>query len=80
MIVVKLLAMGPGLGRTREICDLVDHIIRSLRRSISLDADALYALGHVGCVNKDALRDGDIESAYTVERELTILCYDTAFR
>ena len=66
----QVVAMGPGLGRTREICDLVDHILDAYEGALVLDADALYALGHVGCVNKDVLRDGDIESAYTVEREL----------
>ena len=66
----QVVAMGPGLGRTREICDLVDHILDAYEGALVLDADALYALGHVGCVNKDALQDGDIESAYTVEREL----------
>ncbi len=66
----QVVAMGPGLCRTREICDLVDHILDAYEGALVLDADALYALGHVGCVNKDALRDGDIESAYTVEREL----------
>ena len=66
----QVVAMGPGLGRTREICDLVDHILDAYEGALVLDADALYALGRVGCVNKDALRNGDIESAYTVEREL----------
>lgn len=66
----QVVAMGPGLGRTREICDLVDHILDAYEGALVLDADALYALGHVGCVNKDALRDGDIEFAYIVEREL----------
>lgn len=67
----QVVAMGPGLGRTREICDLVDHILDAYEGALVLDADALYALGRVGCVNKDALRNGDIESAYTVERELS---------
>ena len=66
----QVVAMGPGLGRIHENCDLVDHILDAYEGALVLDADALYALGHVGCVNKDALRDGDIESAYTVEREL----------
>ena len=66
----QVVAMGPGLCRTREICDLVDHILDAYEGALVLDADALYALGHVGCVNKDALRDGDIEFAYTVEKEL----------
>lgn len=66
----QVVAMGPGLGRTREICDLVEHILDAYEGALVLDADALYALGHVGCVNKDALRDGDIEFAYTVEKEL----------
>ena len=62
----QVVAMGPGLGRTREICDLVDHILDAYEGALVLDADALYALGHVGCVNKDVY----IESAYTEEREL----------
>ena len=66
----QVVAMGPGLGRTREICDLVNYILAAYEGALVLDADALYALGRVGCVNKDALRNGDIESAYTVEREL----------
>lgn len=66
----QVVAMGPGLGRTREICNLVEHILDAYEGALVLDADALYALGHVGCVNKDALRDGDIEFAYTVEKEL----------
>ena len=66
----QVVAMGPGLGRIHENCDLVDHILDAYEGALVLDADALYALGHVGSVNKDALRDGDIESAYTVEREL----------
>lgn len=66
----QVVAMGPGLGRTREICNLVEHILDAYEGVLVLDADALYALGHVGCVNKDALRDGDIEFAYTVEKEL----------
>ena len=66
----QVVAMGPGLGRTHENCDLVDHILDAYEGALVLDADALYALGHVGCIDKDILRDGDIESAYTVEREL----------
>ena len=66
----QVVAMGPGLGRIHENCDLVDHILDAYEGALVLDADALYALGHVGCVNKDALRDGDIEFAYTVEKEL----------
>lgn len=66
----QVVAMGPGLGRTCEICNLVEHILDAYEGALVLDADALYALGHVGSVNKDALRDGDTKSAYTVEREL----------
>ena len=66
----QVVAMGPGLGRTREICDLVDHILDAYEGALVLDADALYALGHVGCVNKDALRDGEIESIYAVKQDL----------
>ena len=66
----QVVAMGPGLGRIHENCDLVDHILDAYEGALVLDADALYALGHVGCIDKDILRDGDIESAYAVEREL----------
>ncbi|MDU3475341.1 MAG: NAD(P)H-hydrate epimerase, partial [Veillonella sp.] len=66
----QVVAMGPGLGRTCEIPILVDNILDAYEGALVLDADALYALGHVGSVNKDALRDGDTKSAYTVEREL----------
>ena len=66
----QVVAMGPGLGRTHENCDLVDHILDAYEGALVLDADALYALGHVGCIDKDILRDGDIESAYAVVREL----------
>ena len=66
----QVVAMGPGLGRTREICDLVDHILDAYEGALVLDADALYALGRVGCVNKDALRDGEIASIYAVKQDL----------
>ena len=66
----QVVAMGPGLGRTSDIPDFVDSILDSYEGPLVLDADALYALGHVGSVDKDALRDGDIESIYAVEREL----------
>ena len=45
-----------------------------------IDADALYALGHVGSVDKDALRDGQVESIYKVQKKSTILRDDTSFR
>ena len=66
----QVVAMGPGLGRTCEIPGLVDSILDSYEGSLVLDADALYALGHVGSVDKDALRDGEIESIYAVKRNL----------
>ena len=66
----QVVAMGPGLGRTSDIPDFVDSILDSYEGPLVLDADALYALGHVGSVDKDALRDGDIESIYAVERDL----------
>ena len=66
----QVVAMGPGLGRTSDIPDFVDSIIDSYEGPLVLDADALYALGHVGSVDKDALRDGEIESIYMVERDL----------
>ena len=34
--------MGPGLGRTREICNLVEHILDAYEGALVLDADALY--------------------------------------
>ena len=70
----QVVAMGPGLGRTSDIPDFVDSILDSYEGPLVLDADALYALGHVGSVDKDALRDGDIESIYAVERELPYCC------
>lgn len=66
----QVVAMGPGLGRTSDIPDFVDSILDSYEGPLVLDADALYALGHVGSVDKDALRDGDIESIYAVKRDL----------
>ena len=66
----QVVAMGPGLGRTCDIPDFVDSILDSYEGPLVLDADALYALGHVGSVDKDALRDGEIESIYMVERDL----------
>ena len=63
-------AMGPGRGRTSDIPDFVDSILGSYEGPWVRDADALYALGHVGSVDKDALRDGDIESIYAVKRDL----------
>lgn len=66
----QVVAMGPGLGRTSDIPDFVDSILDSYEGPLVLDADALYALGHVGFVDKDALRDGEIESIYMVERDL----------
>ena len=66
----QVVAMGPGLGRTSDIPDFIDSILDSYEGPLVLDADALYALGHVGSVDKDALRDGEIESIYMVERDL----------
>ena len=66
----QVVAMGPGLGRTSDIPDFVDSILDSYEGPLVLDADALYALGHVGSVDKDALRDGEIVSIYRVERDL----------
>ena len=66
----QVVAMGPGLGRTCDVPDFVDSILDSYEGPLVLDADALYALGHVGSVDKDALRDGEIESVYMVERDL----------
>jgi YjeF C-terminal domain protein len=66
----QVVAMGPGLGRTSDIPDFVDSILDSYEGPLVLDADALYALGHVGSVDKDDLRDGEIESIYAVERDL----------
>ena len=66
----QVVAMGPGLGRTSDIPNFVDSILDSYEGPLVLDADALYALGHVGSVDKDALRDGDIESIYAVKQDL----------
>lgn len=66
----QVVAMGPGLGRTSDIPDFVDSILDSYEGPLVLDADALYALDHVGSVDKDVLRDGEIESIYAVKRNL----------
>ena len=66
----QVVAMGPGLGRTSDIPNFVDSILDSYEGPLVLDADALYALGHVGSVDKDALRDGEIESIYAVKQDL----------
>lgn len=66
----QVVAIGPGLGRTIDIPDLVNHVIDCYEGALVIDADALYALGHVGSVDKDALRDGHIESVYKVQKNL----------
>ena len=66
----QVVAIGPGLGRTTAIPDVVNHTINTYEGALVIDADALYALGHVGSVDKDALRDDDMESVYKVERNL----------
>ena len=58
------------MGRTIDIPDLVNHVIDCYEGALVIDADALYALGHVGSVDKDALRDGKVESIYKMERQL----------
>ena len=66
----QVVAIGPGLGRTTDIPDVVNHTINTYEGALVIDADALYALGHVGSVDKDALRDGHIESVYKVQKNL----------
>ncbi|MCC2155610.1 NAD(P)H-hydrate dehydratase [Veillonella fallax] len=66
----QVVAIGPGLGRTTDIPDVVNQVIDSCEGALVIDADALYALGHVGSVDKDALRDGHIESVYKVQKNL----------
>ena len=66
----QVVAIGPGLGRTTDIPDVVNQAIDSCEGALVIDADALYALGHVGSVDKDALRDGHIESVYKVQKNL----------
>ena len=66
----QVVAIGPGLGRTPDIPDVVNQAIDSCEGTLVIDADALYALGHVGSVDKDALRDGHIESVYKVQKNL----------
>ena len=66
----QVVAIGPGLGRTIDIPDLVNHVIDCYEGALVIDADALYALGHVGSVDKDALRDGKVESIYKMEQQL----------
>jgi NAD(P)H-hydrate epimerase len=66
----QVVAIGPGLGRTIDIPDLVNHVIDCYEGALVIDADALYALGHVGSVDKDALRDCKVESIYKMERQI----------
>ena len=66
----QVVAIGPGLGRTTDILDVVNQAIDTYEGALVIDADALYALGHVGSVDKDALRDGHIESVYKVQKNL----------
>ena len=66
----QVVAIGPGLGRTTDIPDVVNQAIDSYEGALVIDADALYALGHVGSIDKDALRDGHIESVYKVQKNL----------
>ena len=66
----QVVAIGPGLGRTTDIPDVVNQAIDSYEGALVIDADALYALGHVGAVDKDALRDGHIESVHKVQKNL----------
>lgn len=66
----QVVAIGPGLGRTTDIPDVVNQAIDSYEGALVIDADALYALEHVGSVDKDALRDGHIESVYKVQKNL----------
>ncbi len=66
----QVVAIGPGLGRTTDIPYVVNQAIDSYEGALVIDADALYALGHVGSVDKDALRDGHIESVYKVQKNL----------
>ncbi|WP_303940728.1 NAD(P)H-hydrate dehydratase [Veillonella infantium] len=66
----QVVAIGPGLGRTIDIPDLVNYVIDCYEGALVIDADALYALGHVGSVDKDALRDGKVKSIYKMERQL----------
>ena len=66
----QVVAIGPGLGRTIDIPDLVNHVIDCYEGALVIDADALYALGHVGSVDKDALRDGKVESIYKMEQQI----------
>lgn len=66
----QVVAIGPGLGRTTDIPYVVNQAIDSYEGALVIDADALYALGYVGSVDKDALRDGHIESVYKVQKNL----------
>ena len=58
--------MGPGLGRTSRYSGFCRFMLLDCYEgaSGSLMLMRLYALGHVGSVDKDALRDGDRLSLY----------------
>ncbi|WP_314641518.1 NAD(P)H-hydrate dehydratase [uncultured Veillonella sp.] len=66
----QAVAIGPGLGRTSDIPEIINDVLAGYDGPLVIDADALYALGHVGTVDKDALRDGEVESMYKVEQHL----------
>ena len=49
------LLLGPGLGRSKEITELVLTIIKTVKAPIVLDADGLNAIaGNLGILNKSA--------------------------
>ncbi len=49
-----VLVLGPGLGRSEELCELVSELVRCVRCQIILDADALYAISATPQVLKEA--------------------------
>lgn len=66
----QAIAVGPGLGRTPNVKALVESIFCGYKGPIVIDADALYALGHIGEVNKDALHQDEADNMFTVLVEL----------
>jgi NAD(P)H-hydrate epimerase len=49
---VDLLAAGPGLGRSSEISDLMEKILKELELPLILDADAINAIKNLELLKK----------------------------
>ncbi|WP_282004118.1 NAD(P)H-hydrate dehydratase [Veillonella denticariosi] len=66
----NVVAIGPGLGRTDEVKTLVQSVLTMCDNPLVIDADALYAMGHIGIVNQDAVVSGDLNKLYSVSKSI----------